>query len=66
MTQQEADEALAEHRAVMAAHYRDCVTRPTREQYEAILDQLRKELSCPETISPPSSLPSLAPSCLEF
>jgi hypothetical protein len=46
MTQQEADEALAEHRAVMAALHRECITRPTQEQYEATLELMRKELSC--------------------
>jgi hypothetical protein len=56
-SQQLGDLALEEHRAVMAAHYRDCINRPTEDQYEALLDQLRKELSCPEiTCSPSSSL----------
>jgi hypothetical protein len=32
---------------------------PTSNEYEAQLDLLRKELSCPEIISPPSSSPSL-------
>lgn len=40
-SQQEADIALAEHRAVMAAHFRDFVTRPTHDQYEALLASLR-------------------------
>ncbi len=40
-SQQEADVALAEHRAVMAAHVRAFVGRPTAEQYEALLAELR-------------------------
>ena len=44
MTSQEVDEALAEHRAVMAAHYRDCIKRPTEEQYEAQLNLVREEM----------------------
>lgn len=47
--------ALAEHRAVMAALVKSCIKRPTDDQYEAQLDLLRKEFSCPETTSPPSS-----------
>lgn len=43
-SQQLGDLALAEHRAVMAAHYRDCLTRPTQEQYEAQLNLLREEM----------------------
>jgi hypothetical protein len=42
-SQQLGDIALEEHRAVMAAHYRDCINRPTEDQYEAKLDLLRKE-----------------------
>lgn len=40
-SQQEADLALAEHRAVMAALFSECVSRPTEDQYEAALDALR-------------------------
>lgn len=40
-SQQEADVALAEHRAVMAALVGQCVNRPTAEQYEALLAELR-------------------------
>lgn len=43
-SQQLGDAMLAEHRAVMAAHYRDCLNRPTQEQYEAKLDLLREEM----------------------
>ncbi len=46
-SQMEADALLAEHRAVMAAHYRDCLTRPTEERYEALLSELRGVWSCP-------------------
>jgi hypothetical protein len=56
MTQHEVDEALAEHRAVMAAHYRECVNRPTAEQYESQLNLLRQEMGkCVITTSPSSS-----------
>ena len=41
--QMEADALLAEHRAVMAAHYRECVTRPSEERYEALLEELRQK-----------------------
>ena len=59
-SQQLGNLALEEHRAVMAAHYRDCINRPTEGQYEALLDQLRTEcMACPEITSPPSSSPSL-------
>jgi hypothetical protein len=59
-SQQLGDLALEEHRAVMAAHYRDCINRPTEDQYEALLDQLREDcMSCPEiTYSPSQSLSS--------
>jgi hypothetical protein len=53
-SQQLGDLALEEHREVMAAHYRDCINRPTEDQYEAKLDLLRKELSCPEITYSPS------------
>jgi hypothetical protein len=59
-SQQEGDIALAEHRAVMAALIKNNISRPTEDQYEAVLDVLRKEFACPEIISPPSSSPSLA------
>ena len=57
-SQQLGDIALAEHRAVMAALLMDNIRRPTLDQYEAQLDLLRKEFSCPEITSPPSSLQS--------
>jgi hypothetical protein len=58
-SQMEADQLLEEHRAVMAAHYRDCINRPTEDQYEALLDQLRTEcMSCPEITYSPSFSPS--------
>lgn len=41
-SQQLADEALAEHRAVMAALVRESIVRPTEDQYEAVLDALRE------------------------
>lgn len=44
MTQLEADEALAEHRAVMATLLRGCIKRPTEEQYERELNLLREEM----------------------
>jgi hypothetical protein len=54
-SQQLGDLALEEHRAVMAAHYRDCINRPTEDQYEALLDQLREDcMSCPEITCSPS------------
>jgi hypothetical protein len=54
-SQMEGDQALAEHRAVMAALLMDNIRRPTLDQYEAQLDLLRKEFSeCPETIGSPS------------
>ena len=40
-SQQQADLALAEHRAVMAAHFRECVSRPTEQQYQDLLATLR-------------------------
>lgn len=40
-SQQEADYALDEHRAVMAALLSQCVRRPTEDQYEAALDAIR-------------------------
>lgn len=45
-SQQEADLALAEHRAVMAAHFKACVNRPTEDQYEALLTHLRGVMTC--------------------
>ena len=57
-SQQEGDVALAEHREVMAAHYRDCVTRISSKRYEALLSELCGVLSCPETTTSPSPLPS--------
>jgi hypothetical protein len=60
-SQMEGDQALAEHRAVMAALLMDNIRRPTLDQYEAQLDLLRKELSeCPVTTRQFSS--SSAPS----
>lgn len=44
-SQQEADAALEEHRAVMATLLRSCIKQPTAEQYEAVLSELRKTLS---------------------
>ena len=61
MTQHEVDEALEEHRAVMAAHYRECINRPTDEQYKAQLDVLREVMGkcvSTETTTSPSPLPS--------
>jgi hypothetical protein len=43
-SQMEGDQALAEHRAVMAALLMDNIRRPTLDQYEAQLDLLRKEM----------------------
>jgi hypothetical protein len=49
-SQMEADALLAEHRAVMAALMRSCIQRPTDEQYEAVLSELRGVMaSCPTT-----------------
>jgi hypothetical protein len=53
-SQMEADALLAEHRAVMAALMRSCIQRPTDEQYEAVLSELRGVMSCPETTGSPS------------
>jgi hypothetical protein len=53
-SQMEGDIALAEHRAVMAALLMDNIRRPTLDQYEAVLEQLRGVMSCPETIGSPS------------
>lgn len=47
-SQQEADVALAEHRAVMAAHFRECVSRPTEHQYETQLAALRGAMAVRE------------------
>jgi hypothetical protein len=58
-SQMEGDQALAEHRAVMAALLMDNIRRPTLDQYEEQLNLLRKELSCPETIGSQSQ--SLSP-----
>ena len=44
--QMEADRLLAEHREVMAALLRSCIKRPTDEQYEAILSELRGVMTC--------------------
>ncbi len=58
-SQMEADRLLEEHRAVMAALIKAEISRATFEQYEAVLDQLRKEFaSCPEIIGSPSFSPS--------
>jgi hypothetical protein len=43
-SQMEADLALAEHRAVMAALLRSCIQRPTDEQYEQQLNLFREEM----------------------
>ncbi len=43
-SQQEGDAALEEHRAVMDALMRSCISRPTKEQYEAQLNLLREEM----------------------
>lgn len=43
-SQQQADEALAEHRAVMASLLRGCISRPTEDQYEDQLNLLREEM----------------------
>ena len=62
-SQMEADELLAEHRAVMASLLRNCIKRPTDDQYEAQLELLRKEFSeCPviTNASSSSSAPSLS------
>jgi len=48
-SQQQADLALAEHRAVMAAHFKACVDRPTQDQYEALLATLQGVFSSKET-----------------
>ena len=48
-SQMQGDFALEEHRAVMAALYRECISRPTEDQYEAQLVALRSEMSCRET-----------------
>jgi hypothetical protein len=48
-SQQQADHALAEHRAVMAAHFKACVDRPTQDQYEALLATLQGVFSSKET-----------------
>ncbi len=45
-SQMEADIALEEHRAVMAALLRSCIKRPTDEQYEHQLQCVRSEMSC--------------------
>lgn len=45
-SQQLGDLALEEHRAVMAALIRNEISRPTEDQYEAVLDALRGSLSC--------------------
>jgi hypothetical protein len=41
--QMEADALLAEHRAVMASLVRESIRRPTDEQYEAVLSELREK-----------------------
>ncbi len=43
-SQQEGDIALEEHRAVMAALLKACITRPTDEQYEEQLNIVREEM----------------------
>lgn len=54
-SQQIGDLALEEHRAVMAAHYRDCIKRPTDEQYEALLSELRGVMACQTDTKPLSA-----------
>jgi hypothetical protein len=48
-SQQLGDLALEEHRAVMAALIKNEISRPTEDQYEAVLDALRSTLSCVST-----------------
>lgn len=48
-SQQEADLMLAEHREVWAALLKNEISRPTEDQYEAVLDALRSTLSCVST-----------------
>ena len=43
-SQMEGDQALAEHRAVMAALIKNNISRPTEDQYEAQLNLLREEM----------------------
>jgi hypothetical protein len=65
-SQMEGDKALAEHRAVMAALMKACISRPTQEQYDRTLYLVSEALKCPETTTPLSSLPCLAHSLSEF
>lgn len=60
-SQQFADQLLAEHRAVMASLLMDNIKRPTLDQYEATLSQLREAMSwiSPSEYSSPSSAASL-------
>jgi hypothetical protein len=54
-SQQLGDIALAEHRAVMAVLYRECISRPTQEQYDRTLSRVSEAVTC-TPMNEPSSL----------
>jgi hypothetical protein len=43
-SQMEADALLAEHRAVMAALMKNCISQPTEAEYEAQLNLVSEEI----------------------
>jgi hypothetical protein len=59
-SQMEGDAMLAEHRAVMAALMKACITRPTQEQYDRTLSRVSEEMECVSSISISESSPPLS------
>jgi hypothetical protein len=58
-SQQLGDLALEEHRAVMSVLMKECIGRPTQDQYDRTLSRVSEALQCPETTLLPSSSLSL-------